>query len=227
MNNIFFSVCLYCSLVFLASCLVSNNLYVNDPAPVGKDEYSQYGGVGTGLAPLNDPVKNVKGGPKGMGIEPILSAAIQAGIGEKTDFRFAFHVPVSFNGAGIRLGIQQSFFNTDSKFNLAFGTDIGGAVSTESITLGPVTIGNENATNGAINADLFVPVSYRFNNDYKIVLTPRYSNNVFFRGNKSQFDLRILTLGFFTENFYFEHSASFLYNHYHPQFGVAWNFDDY
>lgn len=56
-------------------------------------------------------------------------------------------MPVSFNGAGICLGIQQSFFDNGLKFNLAFGTDIDGVLPSESITLGPVTLGNGNATN--------------------------------------------------------------------------------
>lgn len=200
---------------------------------MGKGKGEAYGGIGMGLETKIDSVSDISGAihfSDKIITAPVLAFGIQAGAAKQTDIRLAFHLPKIFGGFGLRAGVQQSIFNPDSKFNVALGTDLGFVISKDSIHI--FGSGNEinKSTNGAINADFFLPIGFSSQKNFRIVLTPRYSLNVMYvrkfrderKSNSFKFSYPALSLGIRKKHFYFEATGIFYQKSFYPNFGVAW-----
>lgn len=219
--------------VFLVSCTATNNLYLNNPIPVGKSNVNGYLGLGTGAEAKIDSVSFLTGevfSSGKPGIAPALSLAFQYGISDRTDFRFAIHFPKLIGGVGLRLGVQHSLFDSHSGINIALGADFGYAFSNDSIKIFGTRTEIDKSKNGILNADVFLPVSLKLNGDVTLVLTPRYSLNTFYirkyqdvqKGIPFKVKYPALSLGCWLKYFYMEVTGS-IYDHtVYPYFGVAW-----
>ncbi|MFZ4545673.1 MAG: hypothetical protein ACOYOA_16610 [Saprospiraceae bacterium] len=213
-------------LISISSCVVTNNLYVNDPLPLGKREYTSFAGFGTGImysgndATIRQDFK-IKYLPT-----PIMAVGIRLGIAPKTNFNFNCHLPVSFGGIGMNVGLQQSFFSPSSKFNMALGTNFGGVGSFQTTNVGIFEVQITDTKNlGALNADFYMPMAYTFKNNLKLILTPRYSYNKYFLLYTTEGNFVIASLGLKNRNNYFEFSMQFDENLFFPQIGYVRVFD--
>lgn len=214
------------------SCTVTNNLYVNNPNPLGKGNSEGYLGIGTGVKAKIDSM-NITSGKISFSNKiskaPILSVGGQFGLSNKTDIRFALHFPYAIGGTGIRAGIQHSLMDSKSNMNIAIGSDFGGVFAKDSISfLGSRSpLGIE--TNGGLNADIFVPLGYKFSNDISIIITPRYSfNRIYMREFQSNynsynfnFEYPTISLGLRKKQFYFETTTLFYDGQMFPHFGIV------
>ena len=81
----------------LSSCTVLNNLYVNDPNPVGKGNNEMYFGVGSGLRPVIDDITNegdlIFSGDVSMAPNFIVGGL--TGLGKQLDIRACANFPKS------------------------------------------------------------------------------------------------------------------------------------
>jgi hypothetical protein len=213
------------------SCTVTNNLYINNPIPMGKGEREGYVGLGTGIAAKIDSISSVDGAvnfSNKISIEPVLSVGGQMGISKQTDLRIALHFPgILFTGLGLRAGLQHSFCDTSSRINIALGTDLGFVISDDTVKILGTKFALdslERASNGAINADFFLPVSYKIKNNFIVVLTPRYSFNVLYIEGIKSFKLGYpaLSLGVRVRKFYFETTALYYHSSVYGHLGVAY-----
>lgn len=199
---------------------------------MGKGNEQVYLGIGTGVEAKIDSISKNTGEinfSDKISTAPVLSFGGQFGITNQTDARIAVHLPKIIGGLGIRAGLQHSFLDSNSTINIAIGMDLGGVFSKDSIKIfgSKTEIGKE--TNGALNADFFIPVSIRFQNNMMLILSPRFSFNSFFiRENQFNNDdntfklgYPALTLGIKSRKFYFESSALCYGNKLYPQFGFA------
>ncbi len=213
----------------LQSCVVTNNLYLNDPEPLGKGSGSVYIGAGTGIKPTIDSISNnskVNFSNK-IGAAPILSIGGQFGIGEHMNIRGAIHFPQIVGGLGLRGGVQYGVFPAKSKFNVAIGLDLGGVWGRDTIKFLEMSTPHE--VNQAFNADFCLPISYKFKENFSVILTPRYSFNSFDikrytnKTLSTQYNLYapVLSLGIKIHNFYIESNAIYYNNTLYPHFGVA------
>jgi hypothetical protein len=217
-------------LVFASSCTVVNNFYVNDPVPVEKDSVIAYIGLGSGFVPIIDSISTngtVHNSNK-LELAPNLCINGQYGLRKQTNLRFAIHLPYIVTGIGVRAGIQQSFFKKEAPFNLAIGTDIGFVFTIDSLFESKL----DNAMKNAINADIFLPVSYSFSPNYRIVLTPRLSfNSVYVRQNIYEEKAKVypfyvpsITLGVILNRIYIETGIHSVNNILMPNFGICYIF---
>lgn len=201
-----------------SSCLVNNNLYINDPAPVKKGEGKVYFAAGTGIKPKIDSASAVTN--RVYFTNKLASGTLFAvgGQYQATDLlsvRMALHLPYVVGGIGLRAGPQLSFFKGDSKFNAAIGLDLGGLFTRDSMSIFGTRIGTQVPMKGTVNADFFLPIGYKFSNNFTVALTPRYSFNTMFvrkfRDGSSlrpfRFGLPVLTLGVRFYAVYVEASA--------------------
>ncbi|MES2591075.1 MAG: hypothetical protein V4608_04235 [Bacteroidota bacterium] len=216
---------------FLSSCMVTNNLYVNDPTPMIKGKGKAYVGLGTGLKPKIDSISADKKINFSNKIEaaPILSFGGQIGLGEHMNVRIAGHLPGFIGGFGLRAGTQYGFFDRTSKFNAAIGVDLGFVTARDSIRI----FGNQTAVSVesklAYNADFFIPISYKFNKDFMLILTPRYSyTNIEIKKYTTRAystNLKvyspIVSLGMRYRHLYLETSVVHYDNRFYPNFGIA------
>jgi hypothetical protein len=220
-------------LLFLTtSCNVSNNLYINDPVPVGKGEVEVCVALGTGLEADIDSISSVGDiyFNNEYNYSPIFYVGGQLGLGEKLNLRFALHFPYVIGGFGLRSGIQYSFFSATSKFNLAMGTDLGFVFAKDTVTVFGADIPAEITTEGAINADFFLPIGYSFSDQIRITITPRYSfNGVFVRKNENESKTKLykpqvfgLSLGMRFKSVYFEYTSLYYKNQVIPSFGIGY-----
>lgn len=227
-----------CSTLLLSSCVVTNNLYVNDPVPLQKDKGTGYVGIGTGSTPKIDSVSDA--GyiyfSKKMTTSVNLCAGGQWGFTDRLSGRGAIHIPNILGGFGLRLGSQYSFFDTTSIFNAAIGSDLGFVLSRDStISLfgGEKSLNEDNHAKSALNADFFVPLSFRFSAESRIILTPRYSLNTISMkqhildekgGYKFKPRFASLTVGLIIKTIYAEVSIHTYENNYYPNFGLVYLF---
>lgn len=211
-----------------------NNLYVNDPVSSQKGDADVYLGIGTGVKAKIDSVsanQDIAFSNK-VNMAPNLCIGSQIGLTSNLDLRAAINLPYIIGGFGLRLGPQYTFFNNESKFNLAIGSDLGFVLAKDSIQIFGSTSALDIYSNGAINADFFIPFCYNFNENTRIILTPRYSlNTIYMRRNTGEkksykFNLNVpsLALGMRFSKLYIEASA-FIYQHkYYPNFGLIYIF---
>jgi hypothetical protein len=219
----------------ITSCTVTNNLYINDPVPAGKGKVELYAGLGTGLMPKIDSTS--ENGDihfsNDLSVAPNLCVGGRYGLGEQTDIRFALHLPHIISGFGLKAGMQQSIFKSWTKFNIALGADAGFVVAKDTLHLGDVAIALDPATKGAINADFFMPLSCNFNENYRIILTPRVSfNTIYIRRNqyekKSQKYSPVysaLSLGAHLNRLYLEATVHYIDDMIIPGLGIVYIFD--
>ncbi len=224
--------CLIISLNCLVSCTVTNNLYVADPNPMGKGNEQAYFGIGTGVQAKIDSVNKTNGNinfSNKISTAPVLSIGGQFGISNRTDIRLAIHLPKIFGGLGIRAGLQHSFLDSLSMVNFAIGCDLGGVFTRDSIKFFGSKTSVNKETNGAINADFFIPISVKIKKDLLIVLTPRYSLSTFYilenqlNTVDKNFNLGYpaLSLGIRNRQFYFEASSIFYNEKVYPHLGFV------
>lgn len=222
-------------LLSMFSCTATNNLYVNNPVPMGKGNAELYLGLGTGVVAKIDSISLGNGAvnfSNRISNAPILSLGSQIGLSKQTDLRIAIHFPWIVGGFGFRAGIQHSFFDSNSRINMAIGSDLGFVVSKDSIEISGtnVAIGGK-SSNGAISADLFLPISFKIKNDFRVVVTPRYSlTTIYIREYQDKngakpfsFHYPALSLGIRVKRFYFETTVLYYFNSFaYHHFGAAW-----
>ena len=224
----------FCGILFLSSCAVTNNLYVNDPVPVQKGNNYFYLGVGTGVEAKIDSV-SANGDiafSNELKMVPNLNFGGQFGLVHNLDLRLAVHLPNFLGGFGARLGPQYAFFGRESKFNMAIGSDLGFVLAKDSIKIFGSTTALDIYVNGAINADFFLPISFNFNENSRIIITPRYSFNTFYirrntmekKGRKFNPNVPSLAIGLRLNRIYLEASAFRFQNEYFPNFGLIYVF---
>lgn len=220
--------------LLIFSCTVTNNLYVNDPVPTKKGEGQVYLGLGTGVRAEIESVDdngNINFSDD-LTLAPNLSVGAQGRIIDNLDFRIAMHLPYIIGGFGLRAGAQYSFFKDNATFNMAVGTDLGFVVAKDSLKFLGTTSALEIYANGGINADFFMPISYSFNDNTRIIITPRFSfNTIYIRKNtndpesfKFKPNLPSLALGLRTRVVYFEISAFRFQDTFFPNFGIVYLF---
>ncbi len=221
-------------LIVLSSCTSVNNLYVNDPVPTGIGYNRYYIGVGTGFMPKVDSISDngTVYHQNKLKLAPNLSAGLQYGLGKQTNVRFAVNLPYVITGIGFRGGIQRSFFRKENPFNLAFGTDFGYGISNDSISSS--SIRKVNSVKRAINSDFFLPLSYSFSSDVRIILTPRASFTGFYvKENVNHNKVKSytpfipsITLGVKSHRIYFEAGAHLVNHWLVPNFGITYVFKE-
>jgi hypothetical protein len=165
-------------LMLATSCTVVNNLYVNDPVPLEKDSIRTYIGLGSGFVPKIDSISEngTVYHQNKLKLAPNLCFGGQIGLGNQTDLRLAVNLPYIITGFGIRAGVQHSFFKKETPFNMAIGADAGVVFTTDSLFGSNLNYPMQNT----LNADVFLPMSYSFSPDNRIILTPRLSYNAFY-----------------------------------------------
>ena len=221
-------------LLLLSSCAVMNNLYVNDPVSVEDGDANLYLGIGTGIRADIDSVD--QDGNIIFSDDIIMAYSLclggQINLVDKLDLRVMAHLPYIVAGFGLRAGPQFSFFKKESKFNMAIGADFGFVLAKDSLEILGTTSELDIYANSAFNADFFIPFSYSFNQDTRIIITPRYSfNTINIRHNtgesesfKFEPEFPSLTLGLRMKSLYFEISAFRFQGEYFPNFGVVYYF---
>lgn len=234
-KNIFF---LFIATCTFSSCVVTNNLYVNDPTPLGWGDGEAYIGVATGMNPKIDSVTNNTNVnfSNRMKYAPVLSIGGQVGVGKRMNLKAGLHFPFIVGGLGARLGAQYSLFESDSPFNVALGVNFDGTGANDSIELFGSNVPTSQKANGALNADVFLPISYDFKSGstksdevLRLIITPRYSYNVLYikkyTNEKSAkayaLFVPILSVGVRANRIYFESSAIYYNKSIYPHFGVA------
>lgn len=219
----------------LTSCTVTNNIYINDPVPVSKGNIDIQIGIGTGHKAKTDSVADngdIYFSDK-LELAPTIFTSGQYGITDQLNLRYSLHLPYIVGGIGLRAGIQYSFFPKQTKFNAAIGTDFGFVIAKDSIKILGSKSDLDTYTNGAINGDVFLPVSYNFNKDYRIVLTARYSFNALYvkqnmyNDNANAFtpQLPSIALGLRLNKIYLEGNVSRYNDLYIPNFGLIYIFN--
>lgn len=208
-----------------------NNLYVNDPVSVEDDGANVYLGIGTGIRAEIDSVD--QNGNISFSDDIIMAYSLcigaQFNLVDKLDLRVLAHLPYIVAGFGLRAGPQYSFFKKESKFNMAIGADFGFVLAKDSLKILGTTSELDIYANSAFNADFFIPFSYSFNKETRIIITPRYSfNTINIRHNTSESksfkfepEFPSLTLGLRIKSFYFEISAFRFQGEYMPNFGIV------
>lgn len=221
-------------LLVVFSCAVTNNLYVNDPVSVQDEGANIYIGIGTGVRAEIDSVDqngNISFS-NDLTMAPNIYFGGQFNLVNNLDLRFTLHLPYLIGGFGLRAGPQYSFFKKESVFNMAIGTDLGFVVAKDSLKIFGTTSALDIYANGAINADFFLPLSVRLNQDTRLIITPRYSfNTIYIRQNmknkeshKFKPNVPSLAVGLKMKRFYFEYSTFRFQEDYFPNFGMVYMF---
>ena len=176
-------------LFFSVSCTVTNNMYVNDPVPVSKNQVEAYGGFGMGLQPKIDSVSE---------FGEVFSSSLQrsynlliggrGGITHRFTLGGSIHLPQIIGGFGINLRPQVSLFPNITPFNIALAADIGGTFTKDSITILGSSSYQDNESKGAFTFDFSLPISQRFGKETRLVITPRYSFNTFYLRREFEYD---------------------------------------
>jgi hypothetical protein len=222
------------AMLSLSACTVTNSLYVNDPEPVQKGAERFYLGIGTGVRAKVDSVDN-NGNisfSNEITLAPNLFFGGQVAIKDNLNLRFAVHLPYIIGGFGARVGPQYTFFEPGSKFNMAVGTDLGFVLAKDSLEILGSTSALDIYANGAINADIFMPLAYKFSKNARIVITPRYSfNTLYIRLNTAEKESRkfspqlaSLAIGLYLNRIYLEASAFRFQGEYFPNVGLVYTF---
>jgi hypothetical protein len=202
--------------------------------PTKEEEEFGYVGIATGVMPKIDSfaVDGAVSFSNKLTQHPNLCLGGQINAVENLDVRGAIHMPLPFGGFGMRAGPQFSFLNRESKFNVAIGSDLGYTFAKDSIKLFGDNIPLSIAVNGVFSADFFLPLRYSFNNESRLIVTPRYSYTTFYmRYNterKSSYSFRTyvpsLAIGFRIKHFYFENSVFLFQDKYIVNYGFAYLF---
>lgn len=173
------------TILFVSSCAVTNNMYLNDATPFEKGEDQISFGIATGLMPDIDSVSengDIHYHNK-LSMAPNFYLGFQGGLKNKLDYRASLNLPYIIGGIGLRGGIQYSFLPKESVFNFAIGTDLGFVVSRDSIKLFGSKIGMNPYTKGITNADIFMPFTVNLNKNTRFTLTPRFIYQYFWIKN--------------------------------------------
>lgn len=217
--------------IVIASCTVTNNLYVNDPEPLEEGEGQVYAGLSTGVAPRVDSVAadgHIFFSGK-YSMAPVLSVGGAVNIKNGLQFRGSIHLPYIIGGIGLKGGVQYCFFPKGSRFNMSVGGDASVIFAKESIEI----FGTYNELNPwtkiAFSTDIFVPFSVQVFEDLKLIAAPRYSFNFFFLRLNENFDnskchilqYPVLSIGLKFKKIYLEASGLYYNNNYHPMVGLA------
>jgi len=220
----FYLLCLLLTLI--SSCTVTNNLYVSDPVPIGKGNTEIYVGIANGdIYYSND-----------LSLAPNLCFGGVAGIGEQITAKCVFHLPYFIGGFGLHAGIQYSFFKKWTLFNAALGVNAGYTLAKDTLNLGFTKIALEPDAKGVFEGNIFLPVSYNFNNDSRIIFTSRlsyYSINVKKNIHNSKDDKTqnynvfypSFSLGARLNKLYLEATAQYIDNVVRPGFGIVFSFN--
>lgn len=223
-------------IIIFSSCAVKNNLYVYDPFPVEKGDFNFYAGIGSGIRASADVVDD--NGDiifnEHLDMAPNLAVGAQINLVHNLDLRLAMHFPYVIGGFGLRAGPQFSFFNRESRFNMALGTDLGFVVAKDSLNVLDSSIPLDITVNSIIYADFFLPIGYQLNENTKIVLTPRYSLNTYFIRYRTdskdsyKFNPRVpsIALGLHHKKVYLEFSAFQYKDELYPNFGIVYLLGD-
>ncbi len=171
------------------SCTVTNNMYVNDPVPVTKNQAEAYAGFGMGLQPRIDSVSN---------IGEVFSSSLQrsynlvaggrGGITHRFTLGGSIHLPEVVGGFGLNLRPQLSLFPNVAPFNMAIVADIGGTFAKDSIRFLGSSEYRDNESRGAFTMDLSLPVSQRLGKETRLIITPRYSFNTFYLRREFEYE---------------------------------------
>ena len=99
------------SSLIMGSCTVSNNLYINDPVPLSKNDMEGYGGFGMGLQPRIDSVGEF-GEVFSSGLQRSYNLVLggRYGITHLFNVGASFHLPEILGGFGLTLRPQMSLF---------------------------------------------------------------------------------------------------------------------
>jgi hypothetical protein len=168
--------------IALASCSVTNNLYLHNANPYEVGEGKAYVAMSSGLQAKIDSVDydDKIHYSERFNSNLNLNFGADYGIAKNLSIRGAIHLPYIIGGFGLRGGLQYSFLPTDSYFNIALGADAGFVVSRDSVKIfGDSKVGVSPNTSGALNADVFIPVTFNITDDLSINLAARYSFNTF------------------------------------------------
>lgn len=227
---------LFCLIFFpvLFSCTVTNSVYINDPVSLSKGELIGHGGIGTGSKAKVDSVAD-NGDitfSNDLQMAPNLFIGGRYGITDQLDLRFDLHLPYIIGGIGLRTGIQYSFFPKHTIFNAAIGLDLGGVYAKDSLRILGSASEVDTYTDGALNADFFIPLSYSFSENYRIILTARYSFNALYvrynnYDNKTYAftpQLPSVALGIKLNKVYLEGNVARYKDIYIPNFGMIFTF---
>jgi len=229
-KNILF---LFISIIFLQSCVVTNNVYLNDPTPIGRGNQEIYLGGGTGIRPRIDSVTNNTkiNYSKRIKTAPIAVAGLKVGLGERMNLEVGLHFPKIIAGIGLRVGTQYSFLKKDSKFNFALGANVGTIWAEDNVKILGTYVPNPELIKQAFNGDVFLPISYNFTENFRLIITPRFSFNSvsikrftdFSDVQNFRYQMPILSVGaLINKNFYFEYSAIYYDKLIYPHFGIAY-----
>ena len=224
-----FQIIIFCFLT--VSCTVTNNLYINDPEPIQKGDGQVNAGLSTGIVPLIDSV-NLNGSiffSNKYSSAPVLSMGAQGRINDGLQYRFAIHLPYIVGGFGIKGGVQHCFFPKESPIHLAIGADLGIVFAKESIKIFGTYTDLNIQSETAFSFDLFMPFSYQFSDDVKLIFGPRYSNNFFeirynenYHGSKMYYlSYPALSFGARFKHLYIETTATYYDYKIYPLFGIA------
>jgi hypothetical protein len=214
--------------MFVVSCATTNNLYVYDANPCEPEQFKVNAGIGTGLKPKFDTIVQTQNQLQYL---PVLSFNGQLGLTrnlDKTNLRFSIWSPL-FASLGGRIGIQQSFFNHYSKFNLALGVDLGYSFTSDSTNNSQRKINQH-----VLTSELYIPFTYNFDEQFSLTITPKLTYAFFnfpltetpSRDTKKYDQLKInspgLTIGITFYQFHIEGTVIKYLNKYIPSLGIAY-----
>lgn len=176
-------------LLFSASCTVTNNMYVNDPVPVSKNQVEAYAGIGMGLQPRIDYVSE-EGEVFSSSLQRSynLVAGGRGGITHRFTLGGSIHLPEVVGGFGLNLRPQLSLFPNVAPFNIALAADIGGTFAKDSIRFLGSSEYQDNESRGVFTMDFSLPVSQRLGKQTRLIITPRYSFNTFYLRKEFDYD---------------------------------------
>ena len=199
--------------LFMGSCTVTNNMYVNDPFPLAKTNFEFYGGAGMGLKPKIDSIdQSGEVFSSGVGQTFNLVFGYRYGINNIWGIGLGLHLPEAVGGIGANLKTQLSLFPTPAPTNLALVADIGFVISEDSVRILGIDWRFDDKSRGAFNVDFSLPFGYRIGKNAKLIITPRYSFNTFYlrrnftsnRSKKVNVQYPALSLGYRIRQVQFE-----------------------
>jgi len=171
------------------SCTVTNNMYVNDPVPVTKNQSEAYAGFGMGLQPRIDSVSDIgEVFSSSLQRSYILVAGGRGGITHRFTLGGSIHLPEVVGGFGLNLRPQLSLFPNVAPFNMAIAADIGGTFAKDSIRFLGSSEYQDNESRGAFTMDFSLPVSQRLVKETRLIITPRYSFNTFYLRREFEYE---------------------------------------
>lgn len=219
--------------ILFVSCIVSNNLYVNDPVPVSKRAAAGYVGVGMGLKPKIDSISYI-GEVFSSGFQRSYNLVLGGRYGVTHLFNLggAIHLPEIVGGFGASLRPQMSLLPNVTDFNIAIAADFGFVFTEDSVKILGSSSYWDNTTKGSINADFFLPIGQKLGKDVWLIVTPRYSFSTFYlrrefeveKTKKMNVQYPALSLGLKMKKLQFETSVVHYNNKQKYMFGIVYLF---